>query len=166
MNELLNDWKSEWKSKSMKWLKESVSESGWEGKREGGVGLQQFFAVNASIYSLTIWLAWKRYTITSLLRYKNIISFSGEYHQAVIVLATLSWYPVVLSSLCHSFEDREPINFIYRRLIFKWIAVIWLKIGDKARGRIVCLMFPGTVGCHYYAVQWYCLQYYRNWDTT
>ena len=48
------------------------------------------------------------------------------------LLEQLSWYPVMLSSLCNSFEDRAPIDFIYGCPIFKWVAETWFS--DRAPG--------------------------------
>ena len=42
------------------------------------------------------------------------------------LLMLLSLYPVMESSLCNSFEDQEPVDFIYGCMIFKWVAVTWL----------------------------------------
>ena len=36
-------------------------------------------------------------------------------------------YHGTLSSLCNSFEDRAPIDEVYRWPILKWVAVTWLK---------------------------------------
>ena len=45
------------------------------------------------------------------------------------LLGLLSLYPVMSSSFCNSFEDRAPVDFIYGCLIFKGVAVTWLKHG-------------------------------------
>ena len=36
-----------------------------------------------------------------------------------------SWYPIFQSSLCNSFDDWAPVDFIYRCPIFKWLAGTW-----------------------------------------
>ena len=36
------------------------------------------------------------------------------------------------SSHCNPFEDKAPVDFIYRCLIFKWVVVTWLH--DRVRG--------------------------------
>ena len=43
----------------------------------------------------------------------------------------------VLSSLCNSFEDRAPVDFIYGCPIFKWVAVTWLIYGTRAVIRLL-----------------------------
>ena len=48
------------------------------------------------------------------------------------LLGLLSWYPVMLSSLCNSFDDRAPVDEIYGCPIFKWVAVAWLE--NRTRG--------------------------------
>ena len=48
-------------------------------------------------------------------------------------LGLLSWYPVMWSSLCNSFQDQAPVDFIYGCLIFKWVAVSWFL--DRALGK-------------------------------
>ena len=44
-----------------------------------------------------------------------------------------SRYPVMLWSLCNSFEASTPSDFIYGCLVFKWVALTWLK--DRAPGQ-------------------------------
>ena len=38
-----------------------------------------------------------------------------------------TWYPVMQSSFCKSFEDRAPVDYIYGCQIFKWLAQTLLK---------------------------------------
>ena len=44
----------------------------------------------------------------------------------VVITETTTPVPCLQkSSLCNSFEDQAPVDGIYRRLIFKWVAVTW-----------------------------------------
>ena len=78
---------------------------------------------------------WRRFDVTTTLSLRHV--FSREWSRTLYchrephngacqspwwrILDILSWYPVMSSSLCNSFEDRVP-----GCPIFKWVAMTWL----------------------------------------
>ena len=76
--------------------------------------------VSLVIYGYQVWV--------TFLSGVNDVAHNAQYGMSPWwpLLEILSWYPVMKSSLCNSFEDRAPVDFIYGCPIFKWVAKTWL----------------------------------------
>ena len=68
------------------------------------------------------------------IRFVSFLWHSDEYKLGRIgyvtwwpLLGLLSWYPLIYSSHCNSFEDRVPVDGIYGYPIFKWVTVARIK---------------------------------------
>ena len=58
--------------------------------------------------------------------HSTAITMTKKKKKQQLLLGLLSWYPVIHSSLCNSFEGWAPVDEIYGWPIFKWDAVTWL----------------------------------------